>query len=431
MFFIHTFSMIKVFKKREEVEQLWKIYNQKNITEKKVFRINEFSDKGVRLVIRDLEKQRKRFEKVTTEVEIIVTPYKLLHNGEALGRLTTEEEYTEAIQELRKILHEIWDTTEVDLQDAELNRIDVTYDIVTPSQKYTREIIAALKVMHLKNGYTPISKEILDKNNWDPSISYCYCISTGKHNAQIKIYDKAKNLKDFGYMDAMDSIQGKGLLRFEVTLNKFKKKYKQYDANTIEKALSKTLRHAKEIYFDYVILPLQHTQELLSKELLYRLIEKRINGMKKREKMKECIKVCERNKALGIQLDIDFMGTYKKTKTILSYFNDLSLSPIPLVSDCPFIPSLFTLIFDSDNTDAYEYLYYAKNIPEERSTGLMKNMTNDEIYTFDEVLQILKTSKQQLRKLLKNGEIKGFKLGTYKWRIPKKALDNYIQEKMG
>ena len=59
----------------------------------------------------------------------------------------------------------------------------------------------------------------------------------------------------------------------------------------------------------------------------------------------------------------------------------------------------------------------------------MKNMTNDEIYTFDEVLQILKTSKQQLRKLLKNGEIKGFKLGTYKWRIPK-ALDNYIQEKM-
>ena len=61
----------------------------------------------------------------------------------------------------------------------------------------------------------------------------------------------------------------------------------------------------------------------------------------------------------------------------------------------------------------------------------MKNMTNDEIYTFDEVLQILKTSKQQLRKLLKNGEIKGFKLGTYKWRIPKKALDKYIQEKMG
>ncbi len=61
----------------------------------------------------------------------------------------------------------------------------------------------------------------------------------------------------------------------------------------------------------------------------------------------------------------------------------------------------------------------------------MKNMTNDEIYTFDEVLQILKTSKQQLRKLLKNGEIKGFKLGTYKWRIPKKALDNYIKEKMG
>ena len=75
MFFIHTFSMIKVFKKREEVEQLWKIYNQKNITEKKVFRINEFSDKGVRLVIRDLEKQRKRFEKVTTELLLHISYY--------------------------------------------------------------------------------------------------------------------------------------------------------------------------------------------------------------------------------------------------------------------------------------------------------------------------------------------------------------------
>ena len=360
MFFIHTFSMIKLFKKRDEVEQLGKIYNRKNITEKKVFRINEFSDKGVRLVIRDLEKQRKRFEKVTTEIEIIVTPYKLLHNGEALGRLTTEEEYTEAIQELRKILHEIWDTTGVDLQDAELNRVDVTYDIVTPSQKYTREIIAALKVMHLKKGYNPISKEILDKNNWDPSISYCYCISTDKRNAQIKIYDKEEDLKDFGYMDAMDSIQGKGLLRFEVTLNKFKKIYKKYDANTIEKALSKTLRHADKIYIAYIIYPLQDPYGLLSKELLHRLIDKRVSGAKKREKMKECIKICEKNKASGIQLDTDFMGTSKRTKTVLSYFDDLLLSPIPLVSDCPFIPSLFTLIFDPDNTDAYEYLYYAK-----------------------------------------------------------------------
>ena len=47
------------------------------------------------------------------------------------------------------------------------------------------------------------------------------------------------------------------------------------------------------------------------------------------------------------------------------------------------------------------------------------------------LMKFYRSSKQQLRKLLKNGEIKGFKLGTYKWRIPKKALDNYIQEKMG
>ena len=60
----------------------------------------------------------------------------------------------------------------------------------------------------------------------------------------------------------------------------------------------------------------------------------------------------------------------------------------------------------------------------------MNNMT-DNIYTFNEVAEILKTSKQQLRKLLKSGEIKAFKLGKYKWKIPKKSLDNYIERKMG
>ena len=59
-----------------------------------------------------------------------------------------------------------------------------------------------------------------------------------------------------------------------------------------------------------------------------------------------------------------------------------------------------------------------------------KKNKNVEIYTFDEVKDILKTNKQQLRLLLNSGEIKGFKLGKYNWRIPASSLDDYIQQKM-
>lgn len=55
---------------------------------------------------------------------------------------------------------------------------------------------------------------------------------------------------------------------------------------------------------------------------------------------------------------------------------------------------------------------------------------NVEIYTFEEVKTILKTNNQQLRALLNSGDIKGFKLGKYNWRVPASSLDNYIKQKM-
>lgn len=60
----------------------------------------------------------------------------------------------------------------------------------------------------------------------------------------------------------------------------------------------------------------------------------------------------------------------------------------------------------------------------------MMNYETNDIYTFNEVQAILKTSKQQLRKLLNSKEIAAFKLGKYNWRIPKKSLEKYIAEKM-
>lgn len=61
---------------------------------------------------------------------------------------------------------------------------------------------------------------------------------------------------------------------------------------------------------------------------------------------------------------------------------------------------------------------------------MQQNKSEIAIYTFEEAREILKTSKSTLRNLLDSGELKGFKLGKYNWRIPKKSLMEYIDNKM-
>lgn len=55
---------------------------------------------------------------------------------------------------------------------------------------------------------------------------------------------------------------------------------------------------------------------------------------------------------------------------------------------------------------------------------------NIALYTFEEAREILKCSKSKLRELLDTGELRGFRLGKYKWRIPEEALTEYIHMKM-
>lgn len=66
---------------------------------------------------------------------------------------------------------------------------------------------------------------------------------------------------------------------------------------------------------------------------------------------------------------------------------------------------------------------------EERSCGTVSNK-NITLYTFEEAREILKCSKTKLRELLDTGELHGFRLGKYKWRIPEESLTKYIHIKM-
>lgn len=54
----------------------------------------------------------------------------------------------------------------------------------------------------------------------------------------------------------------------------------------------------------------------------------------------------------------------------------------------------------------------------------------DTILTFEEARAMIKTSKSQMRKLLAEKQIQGFRIGKYGWRIPEDSIKKYIANKM-
>ena len=55
---------------------------------------------------------------------------------------------------------------------------------------------------------------------------------------------------------------------------------------------------------------------------------------------------------------------------------------------------------------------------------------SDELLTINETCKLLKISRPTLIRLLKSGEIKGFKIGKRIWKIPRCEVYNYISQKV-
>ncbi len=54
---------------------------------------------------------------------------------------------------------------------------------------------------------------------------------------------------------------------------------------------------------------------------------------------------------------------------------------------------------------------------------------NNEIMKFEEVMEYLNIGKSTLYNLLRNGEIKSFKIGKV-WKIPRSSVEEYIRKSM-
>jgi excisionase family DNA binding protein len=55
----------------------------------------------------------------------------------------------------------------------------------------------------------------------------------------------------------------------------------------------------------------------------------------------------------------------------------------------------------------------------------------DELLTVDEAAKRLKIHSVTLRKMLREGSIRGMKFGAREWRIPDSALKEFIASRMG
>lgn len=355
MFFIHTFSLKKLFDTVNEASSLWNYYTKDIIKNKNHITLNHFASKGVRLKMRYLNIETVHFKKKEVELEIIITPYKLLHNNEAIGRLTTTKDYILALKEYYNIVSEIKANTGIDISDATTYRIDVTKDVVTPSSDYTNEIISVLKTTNLPYGYDSLSETDYLNRDWNPDNSYNY--SNTKQGISVQIYNKIKQLDEYTNTNT-DFIGTKGLLRFELSLSKHTlKKRNLYDNNILD-TITNTLNNAAELFIDYIICPI-NLNEMLSTDVLIRYINRKITQPKKKDKMIQCIYKCLDYKNARIYLDNTFLATEKRTRKTLEYFDELNLSPVSLIPTCPFIPSVYDMLFD-EGSNKYNKLLYCK-----------------------------------------------------------------------
>lgn len=340
--FIHTISFVTNIS-TNDFEMLKDAYKEIfYCDEKKVHVLGKYSDRGLRIEIKNRDKEKEiKFDKKHRQkkVTMIFTIYKLLHNGKRMGAVYNKEDIIACVSQMFTLLKEINDQSGVDLyHDAKLRRVDVTCDVITPSEEYTKEIIRIAKMAMLPYGY----------KFWQPEKNTnCSSRWTGdnatffnNHNQEIeaKVYNKKA---DLGASDLPENMEEKGLVRFELTLKRgFLKKHGYIMADTMNpnqlaRMLMDITGETKQLLGEYVGNILTNG-DMLSKKILFKCIERKYRGKNKRiEKMKHYVEILN-NKGYD---RISEYGSVNEVNTVEKYFVELGVSPIYTKRECPYIPS--------------------------------------------------------------------------------------------
>lgn len=358
--FIHTFSLetkvsdtnLSVIKESYEKEGGYFFNGDKNIGV-----LSAYAQEGVRIEFEQCDYREIRYDKEKREKKalLVVNPYKILHPGEKYGAVLEKDDLYNVQNKLNEVVQDIYDRTGIDLFDPDyikVKRVDCTYDVVTPSEEYSKEIIRIAQHAVLPYGYKHWTMGNEEEHNpeWRPeNAMFMY-----NHSQEIesKLYNKKQDSSVEGYLPK--EYDTKGLIRYELTLKrKFLKKEgyvtKEFNAHTdIFPLLVNVTEDAEWLLYTYLTGNLD-SGAMLSKRILKKYISIKCAG--KNAKMQKMLTY------------VDYINSsendsvYKVSPKVQSYFWELGISPICVSEQCPYIPSFSDLL---TGTVDEELLKFAK-----------------------------------------------------------------------
>ena len=346
--FIHTFSCI-TYLDDTEFKRLRDSYTQEELfsNRNKKWVFCKYAARGFRMEIiftPYIERgKREKYERY--KAELIVTPAKLIHPNEPMSKLFCIDEYCKACENLHGILEEIKKDSGVDfLDETKLKRVDVTKDIMTPSEVYSQEVIRLAKIALDKYGYNLLNQnEIEDKKEeWKDENGVFF--HNDNQELQAKIYNKLEGMKINGY----DTAGITGLIRFELTLKRqfmrnekyIKEKY--IDIDDLPCILCTILANSQWLMNKYMVDPLW-SGAMLSKDLQKQVIRRYCGfktDSKKYKKMIAYRRAC--NRAVS-------MENVKDNPTVSGYFKEMGISPLCADHGVEYIPSFADLINERED----------------------------------------------------------------------------------
>jgi hypothetical protein len=265
-----------------------------------------------------------------------------------MQKLFHKEDYITACTHLASILQEIELISSVCLwKETKMHRLDLTKDIETPSEDYSREVIRLAKQSLYKTGYhlwIPAEADV-QATGWAEEDSCLF----NNHNQDInaKIYNKLADIKQRQY----DTKDLKGLLRFELSLKrKFLKKQGLISSSDIPFSalpdlLCKALDQADELMKAHMVSPMW-SGNFLSKELQKQYIRNYCKSKKaKRKKMMMYRKKCN-------------SGSTPERDKAAEYFEEICLSPWYTTDEIRYIPSFSNLVAGTEDERIKRFLSF-------------------------------------------------------------------------
>lgn len=294
--FIHTFSLESeiseaAFIRLKEVYVKDKEFFYNSTQNRWV--LQSYAYNGVRIEIYEYNAADKRYngKKGKKRALIYVNMYKLLKPGTKYGAVGSIEDITEAYKKLLCIIEDIYFKTGVDLAEkVDINRMDVTIDVVTPDDIFSREIIRISELVQLKKGFHHwVPKK--DAENYNPLWKEENATFFFNHNQGIeaKMYLKSSDPEIVEQLP--EEIIGKSLLRFELALQQDFFRLNEYYTGKFDMGrvllaiLVRITKDAKELLKTYLFAVLD-TGDILSGAYLKRVIDGKTGSkVAKKEKM--------------------------------------------------------------------------------------------------------------------------------------------------